>query len=219
MASTMQAWRTGISLSKADMYAKINEFFPDIYDWESVDTSTENQVDYYISDNIFLRVTENSIIPYNGSTAGTGLSFPTQSNLTIYKLNGCIMMCVTVGNYNVTQYSQTAQLIVDTVNNETGTAIIYNFNAGYCYLFDETLSTAQVAYYPYNVNYSIRTNTSLAQVAPFINNISGKSFDNLYGVLITPVMNAFVDFGGQKWLFSNGFALPAGDSEPTYTYV
>jgi hypothetical protein len=39
MASTMQAWRTGLSLTKAEMYAKINEFFPDIYDWDSVDTS------------------------------------------------------------------------------------------------------------------------------------------------------------------------------------
>ncbi|MBQ2346977.1 MAG: hypothetical protein II388_01230 [Clostridia bacterium] len=218
MASTMQAWRTGLSLTKAEMYAKINEFFPDIYEWDSVDTSVSNQTDYHLTDDLFIRATANGISAYSGGTQGGATSFSTYVNLAIYKVSSCIIICTNTSGNPLSQYAYTARIIIDTTESGTGYSIIYGFNSGYATIFDDSLSTAQNAYSPYN-SYSLNTNSSTAQVAPYRNNLTGATFDNVYGVLFAPIMNVFVGFNNQKWLFTSGFALPAGDSEPTCTYV
>ena len=218
MASTMQAWRTGLSLTKAEMYAKINEFFPDIYDWGSIDSAAEGQVDYHLTNDLFIRVTTNGITACSGSTHGGATSFSTYVNLVVYKTNGCIIICTNTSGNPLSQYAYTARIIIDTTESGTGYSIIHGFNSGYATIFDDSLSTAQNAYSPYN-SYSLNTNSSTAQVAPYRNNLTGATFDNVYGVLFAPIMNVFVGFNNQKWLFTSGFALPAGDSEPTYTYV
>ena len=218
MASTMQAWRTGLSLTKAEMYAKINEFFPDIYDWDSIDSAAEGQVDYHLTNDLFIRVTTNGIAAYSGSTHGGETSFSTYVNLVVYKTNGCIIICTNTSGNPLSQYAYTARLIIDTTESGTGYSIIHGFNSGYATIFFFFLSTAQNAYSPYS-SYSLNANSSTAQVAPYRNNLTGATFDNVYGVLFAPIMNVFVGFNNQKWLFTSGFALPAGDSEPTYTYV
>lgn len=229
MSSTMQAWRTDARLSQAEMYATINSFFQSsaLSDyWADVDDNTTGQVDYYISGNIFLRVihsgTSYAIIPYCGTTAGNNIVFYTYSNLSIYKVNNCMAICVNSSNQinTLTAYSKTANIIMDSTNSGTGKALFYAIGAaGYSTMFDSTSSASMNLYTPYVATYSLKTDTNLAQIVPLKNNLLDKSFDNLHGVLLTPVMNGFVSLQNEKWLFTNGMALPAGSEVPAPVYI
>ena len=74
-------------------------------------------------------------------------------------------------------------------------------------------------YTPYVAAYSLKTDTNLAQIAPLKNNLLDKSFDNLHGVLLAPLMNNFVSVSADKWLFTSGMALPAGSEVPAPVYI
>ena len=227
MSSTMQAWRTDVSLSKDDIYATINSFFQSSalseY-WVDVDDSTTGRVDYYISDNIFLRVihsgSNHGIIPCCGATLGTSINFSTYNNLTIYKVNNCMAICANTGGNALTTYSKTANMIIDSTNSGEGKALIYAFGTtGFSTMFDSSSSASMNLYTPYVAAYSLKTDTNLAQIAPLKNNLLDKSFDNLHGVLLAPLMNNFVSVSADKWLFTNGMALPAGSEVPAPVYI
>lgn len=237
MSSTMQAWRTGLRLSKEEMYRTLNAFFQsNVFDdyWEDVDTDTAGQVDYYISDSVWWRIKyENGNITNqlqygNPSIPGSaqvvnGISFNAYSNVSIYKVNSCMAICAATGTSapTVTTYSKTANIIIDSTNSGEGKCVIQSpGDSGYSTIIDSPSSGSSspallTIYTPYYATYSLKNSTNLAQIVPLKNNLYGKSFDNLHGVLLTPVMNDFVSLQNEKWLFTRGMALSAGSEVPT----
>ena len=227
MSSTMQAWRTDQRLSQAEMYNTINAFFSGtLHDyWTAINNETAGQVDYYISDNIFLRVIYSGsscgIKPCCGNAEGVAINFGVGTNITIYKINSCMVICAksAAAGYSL-PYSKEASLIIDSTNSGEGKSLIYSVGtASFSTMFDSSSSISMSFYTPYNQTYSLKTDTNLAQIVPLKNNILDKSFDNLHGVLLTPVMNDFVSLQNEKWLFTKGMALSAGSEVPTLVYI
>lgn len=227
--NSMQVWKTGLSLTQTEIYDTLNTFFQsDVFTdyWADIDKETTGQVDYYITDNIFLRVinTGNShgIIPYCGATTGSAINFSIYSNVSIYKVGYCMIICSNgAQTYSaLTDYSKVAKIIIDSLNSGEGKSLFYNLGTtGSSTLFDSSSLNPMTLYTPYISTYSLKTSTDLAQIAPLKNNILGKGYDNLYGVLLTPSMNSFVSFAGQKWFFTSGVALLAGNEVPTPIYL
>lgn len=225
MASTMQAWRTEVQVAKAAFYEKVNTILELALDWlneSDIDKSTANQVDYYLSEDLFLRVTADGISYCRGKNVlSYNTSFSSVNNITVFKLNKCVALCTVSGNgYSALNYSYAPYVIIDSINEDGGYAVIDSFANGSTFRMINTVSSGvKTCYLPYNSSsYSVDSN--VMQVAPLVSSVDGAAFDNLYGVLLSPILTAaFVDFNGQKWLNSPKIALPAGDSEPTYTYV
>lgn len=223
MSSTMQAWRTDQRLSQTEMYNTINAFFSGTLQdyWTAINNETTGQVDYYISDNIFLRVIHNGnnhgIKPCCGNVEGTTVNFSVGTNITIYKINSCMVICAkSAAAGSSLPYSKEASLIIDSTNSGEGKSLIYTIGtASSSTMFDSSSSSSMSFYTPYNQTSSLKTDTNLAQIVPLKNNILDKSFDNLHGVLLTPVMNDFVSLQNEKWLFTRGMALSAGSEVPT----
>ena len=227
MSSTMQAWRTDQRLSQTEMYNTINAFFSGtLHDyWTAINNETTGQVDYYISDNIFLRVihsgSSHGIIPYCSDTPGSSVTFGVGTNITIYKINSCMVICAkSAAAGSSLPYSKEASLIIDSTNSGEGKSLIYSLGTtSSSTMFDSSSLSSMSFYTPYNQTYSLKTDTNLAQIVPLKNNLYGKSFDNLHGVLLTPVMNDFVSLQNEKWLFTKGMALSAGSEVPTPVYI
>lgn len=228
MASTMQAWRTGTVSGGVELYTKIVSILKYNFDWEDVGTSTSNQTDFYLNDINYIRVSLSnskcSISVYSDISSSDIISNLTTQLVTCYKSGSCGIMCFGTDSVN---YSYKAGLVFDTCDNGTDRVVFVNLTTtnSYYQLYDGNFrtETATTTYKAYNhsgsYGKSLNPNTSTIQLAPFINSLDGEKCDNLYVVMITPVTDCFVDFNGQKWLITNTFALPAGDSEPTYTYV
>lgn len=227
MASTMQAWRTGTVSGGVELYTKIVSILNN-FDWEDVDTSTSNQTDFYLNDINYIRVylyNSQCNISVNSDIGSSGIiSGLTTQLVTCYKSGSCGIMCFGTDSVN---YSYKAGLVFDTCDNGTDRVMFVNLTAtnSYYQLYDGNFRTESgtTAYKAYNhsgsYGKSLNSNSSTIQLAPFINSLDGEKCDNLYVVMITPVTDCFVDFNGQKWLITNTFALPAGDSEPEYTIV
>lgn len=227
MASTMQAWRTGTVSGGFELYTKIVSILNN-FDWEDVATSTSNQTDFYLNDINYIRVSLSSskcsISVYSDISSSEVINNLTTQLVTCYKSGSCGIMCFGTDSVN---YSYKAGLVFDTCDNGTDRVVFVNLTTTnpYYQLYDGNFRTESgtTAYKAYNhsgsYGKSLNPNTSTIQLAPFINSLDGEKCDNLYVVMITPVTDCFVDFNGQKWLITNTVALPAGDSEPTYTYV
>lgn len=227
MASTMQAWRAGTVSGGVELYTKIVSILNN-FDWEDVDTSTSNQTDFYLNDINYIRVSLSSskcsISVYSDISSSEVINNLTTQLVTCYKSGSCGIMCFGTDSVN---YSYKAGLVFDTCDNGTDRVVFVNLTttSPYYQLYDGNFRTESgtTAYKAYNhsgsYGKSLNPNTSTIQLAPFINSLDGEKCDNLYVVMITPVTDCFVDFNGQKWLITNTFALSAGDSEPTYTYV
>mgnify|MGYP006967166498 CR=1 FL=1 len=234
--NTMQAWITRLNSTSDELYETLNSFFQseDIFSnyWANVDKSTANQVDYYITDSIYLRLKiesgNNSTRVFSitarcttSSTTSTAFSNTYNGCVSIYKVGYCMVLCVagSTSSSALSDYSKTAKIIIDSTNSGEGKSLFYSFAASSSSLFDSSSSIPINLYTPYAASYSLKTATDIAQIAPLKNNISGKEYDNLYGVLLTPTMNNFVSFNGKKWFFTSGMALPAGEEEPTPVYI
>ena len=230
MASTMQAWRTDTVSSASELYTKIVSMLNN-FDWEEVDTTTTNVTDFYLNDTNYIRVsltTYCSVTVCSDVETNTIISNYTKCLVSCYKAGGCGVMCFSDSN-NTVDYSYKAALVFDTCDNESDRVVFVNLNVTNSYyyqLYDGHFRTASgtTAYKAYSYGSSgygksLNANSSTVQLAPFINSLDGEKCDNLYVVMITPAENCFIDFNGQKWLITNTFALPAGDSEPEYVYV
>lgn len=231
MSSTMQAWRTDINLTQAELYRTINSFFSDIYNWKDVESGTmtvsNNEVeytDYKLTDSLSLRVAPSALTPYSGNNSGTAYNLSNKNALVVFKYKKCLVLCLKGSPGPNQTYSIGANIIIDTTNQETGFSIFHNItetSGGICNVADDTMSTPMQVYrpYQYSLSQNINSNFHVAQIVPYISNKPGKFCDSLYGVLISPVMNTFVDFNGGKWLFTNGFALPTGGGLPVEEFV
>lgn len=221
MSSTMQAWRTGTNLTQAQMSATMINFFSDTLAnyWKDIDTGTPGQVDYYISKpttnkpndpNIYIRVAATKMSVWGIDEKGNTTFQNSGNNFTVYKSGDCLVICIGTSS----SYSKTAKYIIDTTDEKAGRMIIFGTTNSYCQIFDSSGSTMQNVYSPYTGTYSLNSSATLAQIAPFKIGLLDKSADTLYGVLLTPKMNEFLGIGNQVWLFTNGFAIPAGGSAP-----
>ena len=230
MASTMQAWRTDTVSSASELYTKIVSMLNN-FDWEEVDTSTSRQTDFYLNDTNYIRVSNAngycSVTVYSDVSSNGVISNYAACLVSCYKAGGCGVLCFSSNN-NTVDYSYTAKLVFDTCDNGSDRMVFLNLDAGngYYQLYDSHFRTASgtTAYKAYSYGSSgygksLNANSSTVQLAPFVNSLDGEKCDNLYVVMITPAENCFIDFNGQKWLITNTFALPAGDSEPEYVYV
>lgn len=224
MSSTMQAWRTALNVPKTQTYSAVTSVLDSITDYWYNTSTASSQKDYYVSDNFFLRVNTSGMAIYRYNNFGTSnLSFGNYNNITVYKSGKCIIICANCTSATTSEYSAKATYIIDKTDNNTGNSIIHMVSSsissdvgdGYCKLFDDSNSVEMTVYSPYNGTYSLQSNTTLAQIAPFHNSALNKKFDTLYGVLLAPKMNEFVDINGVKWLFTNGFAVSAGNEVPT----
>lgn len=238
MSSTMQMYRTAVSVAKADFYNALNDLLENYAfavsegetAWVTIDKSTNDQVDYKLSNDLFLRVKKGSGNVYvcmvkNNTETETSTETITSNycNATIFKVNHCVALSINSSGNILTAYSYTAKTIIDSINSGDGFAIVGNMTggtgvgAGIATVYDTTNNGQNTnVYLPYT-GYSYKQNTSTLQVAPYINNNNGAQFDNLKAILITPINTAgFVSFNNQIWWLNNGyFALPAGDREPS----
>jgi hypothetical protein len=235
MSSTMQMYRTAVSVAKADFYTALNDLLENYafalgegeMAWVTIDTSTD-QVDYKLSNDLFLRVKKGSGNVYvcmvkNNTETSTEIITSNYCNATVFKVNHCVALSVNSLASPLTAYSYTAKTIIDSINSGDGFAIVGNMtggagtSAGTATVYDTTNNGQNTnVYIPYT-GYSYKQNTSTLQIAPYINNNNGAQFDNLKAILITPINTAgFVSFNNQIWWLNNGyFALPAGDREPS----
>lgn len=235
MSSTMQMYRTAVSVAKADFYTALNDLLENYAfavgegetAWVTIDKSTTDQVDYKLSNDLFLRVSKTTsgvtvAIVKGGTVTQTDSATQIYCNATIFKVNHCVALSINSSGNILTAYSYAARTIIDSINSGDGFAIVGNMaggngtTAGTATVYDTTNNGQNTnVYIPYT-GYSYKQNTSTLQIAPYINNNNGAQFDNLKAILITPINTAgFVSFNNQIWWLNNGyFALPAGDSEP-----
>ena len=237
MSSTMQMYRTAVSVAKADFYNALNDLLENYAfavgegetAWVTIDKkSTTDQVDYKLSNDLFLRVKKESGDVYvcmvkNNTVTNVEQISSYYCNATVFKVNHCVALSINSSGNRLTAYSYTAKTIIDSINSGDGFAIVGNMTggtgvgAGIATVYDTTNNGQNTnVYLPYT-GYSYKQNTSTLQVAPYINNNNGAQFDNLKAILITPINTAgFVSFNNQIWWLNNGyFALPAGDREPS----
>lgn len=236
MSSTMQMYRTAVSVAKADFYTALNDLLENYAfalgegetAWVTIDKKTTNdQVDYKLSNDLFLRVKKGSGNVYiymvkNDIETYTESITSNYCNATVFKVNHCVALSVNSSGNILTAYSYNAKTIIDSINSGDGFAIVGNMpgvtgtTAGTVTVYDTTNNGQNANVYTPYTAYSYKQNTSTLQVAPYINNNNGAQFDNLKAILITPINTAgFVSFNNQIWWLNNGyFALPAGDREP-----
>ena len=109
-------------------------------------------------------------------------------------------------------------LYIDSVKDSTKKAIFVNISSSSAdILLTNELNSTISNYAPYSSSNSNAT-TNTIQIIPFICSRSGYQLEHTYGVCISPVMNQFVSFNGEKWLFSRYLAIPCGDNI-NYTYI
>ena len=236
MSSTMQMYRTAVSVEKANFYNALNDLLENYAfavgkgetAWVTIDTRTTDQVDYKLSNDLFLRVSKTTsgvtvAIVKDGTVTTADSATQSYCNATIFKVNHCVALSINSSGNRLTAYSYTARTIIDSINSGDGFAIVGNISggagtgAGTATVYDTTNNGQNTnVYIPYT-GYSYKQNTSTLQIAPYINNNNGAQFDNLKAILITPINTAgFVSFNNQIWWLNNGyFALPAGDREPS----
>lgn len=102
-------------------------------------------------------------------------------------------------------------LFIDSVNAGTDIGAIAFFNSdNNLYAFDSACisndSQSSV------ISKSTTTASEVAEVMPYINTISGKKFDTLDSIIITPENKKFVIFNNELWAFFEGIAVQCGDS-------
>ena len=197
---------------------------------EDETTGVTDTVRYDISEDIYLEFKINAatgnkysitfIVYYNGGSKTLLANTNTNNryyNFSIYKYESCIGINITGSSSANSSYSMNTILYIDSVKDSTKKAIFVNISSSSTnILLTNELNSTISNYTPYNSNSSATTNT--IQIIPFICSRSGYQLEHIYGVCISPVMNQFVSFNGEKWLFSSYLAIPCGDNI-NYTYI
>ena len=198
---------------------------------EDETTGVTDTVRYDISEDIYLEfkinVTTASkysitfIVYYNGGSKTLLTNTNTSNryyNFSIYKYESCIGINITGSSTTNSSYSMSTILHIDSVKDSTKKAIFVNTSSGSAdIVLTNELNSTISNYAPYNSGNSNAT-TNTIQIIPFICSRSGYQLEHIYGVCISPVMNQFVSFNGEKWLFSRYLAIPCGDNI-NYTYI
>ena len=197
---------------------------------EDETTGVTDTVRYDISEDIYLEFKINAatgnkysitfIVYYNGGSKTLLANTNTNNryyNFSIYKYESCIGINITGSSSANSSYSMNTILYIDSVKDSTKKAIFVNISSSSTnILLTNELNSTISNYTPYNSNSNATTNT--IQIIPFICSRSGYQLEHIYGVCISPVMNQFVSFNGEKWLFSSYLAIPCGDNI-NYTYI
>lgn len=247
MSDVVNIYRTDTSVAKKDFFATLNKMLEDYVFkdgddlWiNSIDkTTTTNQVDYKLTSDLWLRIkqtnpgtsaTVSAYIVKSGTESQTDLLSSFSSfflkNVTIIRVNKCIAFCCN-GAASNPSYTYAANLIVDSINNNSGFAILEGWAAnsyGVTAVTDTVSASRNNEVYMPFTQKSYRQNVALLQIAPFVNNANGAKLDNLYGVMTTPIQvtsGNIVDFNSQKWWLSgySYFALPLGSAVPDITEI
>lgn len=198
---------------------------------EDETTGVTDTVRYDISEDTYLEfkinVTTASkysitfIVYYNGGSKTLLTNTNTSNryyNFSIYKYESCIGINITGSSTTNNSYSMSNILYIDSVKDSTKKAIFVNISSSSAdILLTNELNSTISNYAPYSSSNSNAT-TNTIQIIPFICSRSGYQLEHIYGVCISPVMNQFVSFNGEKWLFSRYLAIPCGDNI-NYTYI
>ena len=198
---------------------------------EDETTGVTDTVRYDISEDTYLEfkinVTTASkysitfIVYYNGGSKTLLTNTNTSNryyNFSIYKYESCIGINITGSSTTNNSYSMSNILYIDSVKDSTKKAIFVNISSSSAdILLTNELNSTISNYAPYSSSNSNAT-TNTIQIIPFICSRSGYQLEHTYGVCISPVMNQFVSFNGEKWLFSRYLAIPCGDNI-NYTYI
>ena len=198
---------------------------------EDETTGVTDTVRYDISEDIYLEfkinVTTASkysitfIVYYNGRSKTLLTNTNTSNryyNFSIYKYESCIGINITGSSTTNNSYSMSNILYIDSVKDSTKKAIFVNISSSSAdILLTNELNSTISNYAPYSSSNSNAT-TNTIQIIPFICSRSGYQLEHTYGVCISPVMNQFVSFNGEKWLFGRYLATPCGDNI-NYTYI
>lgn len=221
----MEVYRTDVSLAPEAFYGQFIGIMHTLNWHDQVINGTTAK--FYINDTQYIDVSFSSskfnLSIYNGETAVSNnmISNQNNSNASIYVNDDAMAICFTTGAYGttLTTYSHTANIIIDKIDDDI--SMIYSFtNTGQTGSFVKVLNSFTnnlELYSPYFSQRSLANHTNVAQIAPYIDIVRGNTYENLYCVLVTPWMNTIVDKSGEKWLFTNGFAIPCG-AEINYHY-
>lgn len=197
---------------------------------EDETTGVTDTVRYDISEDIYLEFKSNVttaskysitfIVYYNGGSKTLLANANTSNryyNFSIYKYESCIGINITGSSSANSSYNMSNILYIDSVKDSTKKAIFTSSSTSSAdILLTNELNSTISNYTPYNTNSNATTNT--IQIIPFICSRSGYQLEHIYGVCISPVMNQFVSFNGEKWFFSKYLAIPCGDNI-SYTYI
>lgn len=220
----MEVYRTDVSLAAEDFYRQFIGIMHGLNWHDQVINGTTAK--FYINDTQYINVSFSSskfnLDIYNGETVvNTIISNQFSSNASIYVNNDAMAICFTIGSYGaiLTTYSHTANIIIDKIDDDI--SMIHSFtasgNAGSFVKVLNSFTNNLELYSPYFSQRSLANHTNVAQIAPYIDIVRGNTYKNLHCVLVTPWMNTIVDKSGEKWLFTNGFAIPCG-AEINYHY-
>ena len=143
----------------------------------------------------------------------------------IYRQDNYIGFNFSSSSSQKSNYSLDTNIAIDSINNDPDNIIIMAFqSATNTYLHTSILpNTATTNFYWYynsssSSGSSSGATTNSIQLVPFVISKIDAQCDTIYGVCISPVMNRFVAFNDEKWLLTNGIAIPCGD-KINYYYV
>lgn len=218
----MDIYRTSLNESFSDIKAKIVSILTAAHTWNDIE-STASKTTFYVDDTNFVSVEQGENVLYfsaGNSTSTKVISvWATSSyyyNFSVYKSGTCLVLALEHDNNPLQGYKLSADFIIDTFSSASGVGIAAGFSDYACNMFTPTNLNANASFYrPFGSNSLI--NAAAAQLAPFMDSSTGDIFDTLYGVLMVPANNAFIDLNGAEWLITNGFALPTNGSK-TYHY-
>lgn len=208
-----------------------NDFLTNIYNFLKANgswyaTDDTNKI-LYVTSNIYIAPVQNSSafaldLMDNTSGANWGnvrtayMSTDSYFNVVIYKVNSdCFGIAFNSGDTNIT-YSNVCSVIIDSYTvGGTKHKMAVGCNNYTRFIADgKTPNTAIYTTYTTDTNrLSVSESYPTGQIARFVSPYGGQAADNLYTILLTNQTDKIVTLNEtEKWLFTNGFALPCGSS-------
>ncbi len=219
----MEVFQSEISVTKANFFNVVTKMLSDNITWCSaptIDTYTDSGATavFYLTENIYFKVygsnSNYTFDVYNYDTKCMTVISRSDNyfNFRIYKQNSCYALCFRANGNVISSYPFDTAVIIDTTDKGDDISVINN---AYCVCDGSTTS-----YYACHKAYNIAsTSSTVTQIVPLINSVSGKKFDNIHQILFTQTNKQFVLLNDEKWLFTDYFVIPCGDNITYKTYL
>lgn len=193
-----------------------------------VDTSDSDNktAAFYINDDIYMTLSYNNtkislkLYAYGSirelfSCTSNGYYF----SCAIYRQDNYIGFNFSSTSSQKSNYSLDTNIAIDSINNDPDNIIIIAFqSSSTSYLYTSISPNVAITSFYWYYNNASNATTNSIQLVPFVISKIDAQCDTIYGVCISPVMNRFVAFNDEKWLLTNGIAIPCGD-KINYYYV
>lgn len=235
-----------MNIATKERISVLLNFFKDNITWKSVDESglkadsdTGNKygtVDFYFTDNICLRLKQDSITSNctvsicNKKDNSSAQLYDLRGGSTqaqIYKTNDKSFAVSFYSGSTCAEYRGEITIVCDT--DEDGNIFVFahsNYTEANAFISSEAIGTIRRLMLPHSVqsDYGFYNSAyAVTQLAPFVEPYMGKKADHLHTVLYTNYSDSkttpmFIKMNGVVYLINSGFAIPIEGEMPTYKY-